>query len=203
MTDGRLCSQSPFPVKSNCIKSWIQNLTIWTCLAPNLCVARIAVGSAFWSSAGCIHLHRSGLFQNWHDLTYSKVILSASIKHFHPNSSHLFLFHFYFPVAPWMQQHTSSSQKGWWKASLYVTCPRSHNVLYRMNPVRECAVHIYTHIQGDPGGKDNILVRDNMGHCETRNSHEHASNSAWFPVGFSNIYYKQQLICGLYKNFFV
>jgi hypothetical protein len=46
-----------------------------------------------------------------------------------------------------------------------------------MNLLRECAVRIYTNIQGDSGGNDNILGGYNIGHCEKISLYEHLSNS--------------------------
>jgi hypothetical protein len=37
-------------------------------------------------------------------------------------------------------------------------------------------------IQGDSGGKVNILGGDSIGHCEVKSSFEHACNSEWLPT---------------------
>jgi hypothetical protein len=37
-------------------------------------------------------------------------------------------------------------------------------------------------IQGDSGGKINILGGDEIGHCEKKSSYEHVSNSEWLPT---------------------
>jgi hypothetical protein len=37
-------------------------------------------------------------------------------------------------------------------------------------------------LQGDSGGKDNILGGDIIGHCEKKSSHELVSNSEWLPI---------------------
>jgi hypothetical protein len=38
-----------------------------------------------------------------------------------------------------------------------------------------------TTIQGDSGGKLNILGGDSIGHCEKHSSYEHVSDSKWLP----------------------
>jgi hypothetical protein len=36
-------------------------------------------------------------------------------------------------------------------------------------------------IQGDSGGKVNILGGNSIGHCEKKSSYEHVPNSEWLP----------------------
>jgi hypothetical protein len=53
--------------------------------------------------------------------------------------------------------------------------------LFKKSPKTECGLdsRIYGNIQGDSGGKFNILGCDSIGHGEKKSSYEYVSNSEW------------------------
>jgi hypothetical protein len=48
-----------------------------------------------------------------------------------------------------------------------------------VNTLHLATASLDRHIQGDIGGKVNILGDDTIGHCEKKSSYEHVSNSEW------------------------